>query len=198
MTNEQRLVKLERKCRILTLLLVAFGGIICLAAASAPNSAKSTTLEELTASQITLVDKTGRKRIILDADAAGDAGLVIADPAGNIRVSLSATKDDAGMLLFDRKRRNRVALNTDGGDNAEVCLVDIVNKQRVFLFTRGTSAGISLHGAERNPALTLVNTGSRGVVGYGDITRDEGFAMAYDHEKSAGFLKVGQQRLVME
>jgi hypothetical protein len=196
MTTERRLVKLERRCRFLIVLLIAVGGFICFGAAGAPSPAKSTTPDELVASKITIVDKTGRKRIILDGDVDGEACLAMIDAAGNVRVSLAATQTDAGILLLDVKRRTRVALNTDGGDNAEVRLTDTAGSHRMYLFTRATHAGITLHGAQKEPALTLVNTGTHGLVGYGNITRGEGFIMAYDHTKTSGLLKVGAQRIV--
>ena len=190
MTTEQRLVKLERRCRILVGMLVLGAGLLSLAAAAPPSNQ-----EELTVGKLTVIDKAGRKRIILSGDANGECCLGLLDPMGNVRVSLAATREDAGLLLFDSKQQNRAVFNTDKSGQGMLSLIDGAGSERVVLFTRNTQAGIALHGAQKEPSLTLINNGVNGLIGFGDITRDEGFIMGYDYQRRSGILKVGDQRL---
>jgi hypothetical protein len=132
MTLEERLTRLERMNRRLTLSLVLAGGMVATLVVLAVGGCTGPTAppESITARQFVLVDAKGKRRATLGTttDRAGlwvfdeggktramlgmfrdGPGLDLVDEGGKTRVGLALTKDGPSLTLFDEKGQNAAA-----------------------------------------------------------------------------------------
>ena len=130
MTIEERLTRLERKNRRLTLALASVGMAAMLAVAMG-QGAPAVVPQEITAHKFTLVDGNGKTRADLIMLKDGPS-LSLYDENGKTRAELVALKDGSGLSLYDKndkKRAELVALK----DGSGLSLYDKNDKKRARL-----------------------------------------------------------------
>ncbi len=130
MTIEERLARLERKCRRLTVTLVFAGGTIAmlavLAVAVGMAPAGAAPREAIEAGKFILVDPQGMRRATLSLSEQGP-GLWLFDQNGTYRAGLGINSGGVGLMLRDAKGQNRAVLGV-AEKGPELTLCDPVGK----------------------------------------------------------------------
>ena len=113
MTLEERLARLERKSRRLTLALSLAGGmlaaLVVLAVAAGMAPAVTSAPETVMARKFLLVDAQGMPRATLSVSEQGP-GLWLYDEKGTYRAGLGVNANGTGLMLRDDKGHNRAVL----------------------------------------------------------------------------------------
>ncbi len=134
MTTEERLTRLERKNRRLTLALVLTGLAAALAVTAGMGPAGAVP-DEVKAHRFTLVDADGKTRARLGPSSEG-ASFILFDASGKGRAGFGMTKQGPEILMTDEKGKPQVKLAAEGAPLLE--LFDENGKLRADLMvTRG-------------------------------------------------------------
>ena len=142
MTTEERLTKLERKNRRLTLGIVLAGLATSLAAAVGM-AAPGIVPDEVKARKFILVDDDGKGRASLYMSEDG-AGLSLLDANGMTRVLLVASENGPGLFMFSESGKPSVNLTTR--KNAPVSL---------GLLGENSTSSATLEASERGAAVAI-------------------------------------------
>ena len=111
MTIEERMTRLERKNRRLTLALV-LTGLAAILAVGVGMAAPVAVPDEVKAHKFTLVDADGKTRAELGLNTGPNGpGLKLFDENGNMRVGLGLLPDGPNLTLRDENGKTRVSLN---------------------------------------------------------------------------------------
>jgi hypothetical protein len=150
MTTEERLNRLERKNRRLTLALVLTGLAAGLVATAGMGPADAVP-NEVKARQFTLVDADGKLRARLGPSSEG-ASFILCDASGKARAGFGMTKQGPELLLTNENGKPQLKLAAEGAPLFQ--LFDDGGKLRADLVvTKG--------GAGEGPALQLFDTYGR-------------------------------------
>ena len=118
MTTEERLTRLERKNRRLTLALVLTGLAAALAVTAGMGPA-GTVPDEVKAHRFTLVDADGKTRARLGPSSEG-ASFILFDASGKGRAGFGMTKQGPEILMTDEKGKPQVKLAAEGRPAARI------------------------------------------------------------------------------
>jgi hypothetical protein len=141
MTIEERLNRLERKNRRLTLAMLLTG--VAAALVVTLGMAKTEVVpDEVKAHSFKLLDDNGNTRAALDVTKDG-VGLALLGGKGNTQAALSVANEEAMLVLSDTNDKPRIAMAMSK-DGPMLQLGDESGKTRALLAMQGDSPGLAL------------------------------------------------------
>jgi hypothetical protein len=178
-TIEERLTRLERKNRRLTLALMSVG-MAAIVAVAMGQGAPAVVPQEVTAHKLTLVSNNGELQASLMMGKYGPE-LNLYDEKGKLRVSLSVYKEFGPELaLKDENGRTRVSLWVDKENGPNLSLDDENDKMRAGLWVS----------KEHGPELSLLNENGGKMVSLTTLKNSSGLYLWDENGKSCANLTV--------
>jgi hypothetical protein len=124
-TLYERLVRLERQNKRLTLLLVVIMlPLVGLLVMGAKMGAADGRFRYLVAQELAIVDSSGEELVVIGSGEDDGTGIRIMDAAGKRAVGIGVAADgDRGLLVTDRKGIPRIVIGV-GGEEPRVAVLD--------------------------------------------------------------------------